>query len=39
MKFGKKGLTGGGLTELLLWIVFIIAAGIAVYFLVNQVFG
>ena len=26
MKFGKKGLTGGGLTELLLWIVFIIAA-------------
>ena len=39
MKFNRKGLMGGGLTEILLWIVFIIVAGVAVYFLVNRLFG
>jgi hypothetical protein len=35
----KKGLFEGGVVESLLWILFIIIAGTAVYFLIKNYFG
>lgn len=35
----KRGLVGEGITEVLLWVVFLILAGIGVWFLVRQLTG
>jgi len=39
MLWMKRGLVGEGITEVLLWVVFLVLAGIGVWFLVRQLTG
>lgn len=39
MEIGKKGLTGNVVTDVALWIVFIIIGIVAIWFIVKKLFG
>ncbi len=36
LKMKKKGLVGEGITDILIWIIFLIIAGAAVYLLIKR---